>query len=67
MSRHIKKIIELKKNEYRKKTTKIVEINKHDKIVEISSKNHVRSYNSKEKKLIYTRRKAEIRSNYKNK
>ena len=46
MSRYIKKIIELTKMNT-KKITKIVKINEHDEIVEISNKNYVRFYNSK--------------------
>ena len=50
MSRHIQKIIELrKKNEYKKKSTNVIMINEHDKIVEISNKNHVRFYNFEKK------------------
>ena len=44
-----------------------MKINEHDEIIEILNKNHVRFYNSEERKLIYTKRKAKIRSDYKNK
>ena len=68
MSRYIQKIIELREeNEYRKKSTNVIMINEHDEIVEISNKDHVRSYNLEEKRLIYTRRKANVKSRYKNK
>ena len=68
MSRHIQKIIELReKNEYKKKSANVIMINEHDKIVEISNKNHVRFYNLEERRLIYTRRKANVKSKYKNK
>lgn len=66
MSRYIKKIIKLRKKKYKKKTTKMIIINEHDKIVEILNKNHIRFYNSK-KKSIYTKRKTNVKSKYKNK
>ena len=50
MSRHIQKIIELrKKNEHRKKATEMIMINEYDKIVEMSNRNHVRFYNFEKK------------------
>ena len=40
----------------------IVKINEHDEIKKFSNKNHVRFYNSEKRKLIYTRRKAKVRT-----
>ena len=68
MSRHIQKIIELREeNEYRERATEMIMINEQNEIVEISHKNHIRSYNFEKRRLEYTRRKADVRSKYKNK
>ena len=50
-----------------KKATKMIMINEQNEIVEISHKNHIRFYNFEKRRLKYTKRKANVKSKYKDK